>query len=63
MAISILVSLLEECIARTVELRGSEFMENLKTEVEHLKEELYKAKEKEYLLGLGSKGLAVALKI
>ena len=38
-------------------------MENLKTEVEHLKEELCKAMEKEYLLGLGSKGLAVALKI
>ena len=37
---------------KTVELSGpptlGEFVENLKTEVEHLKEELCKAKEKEH---------------
>ena len=33
-----------------------ESVENLKTEVEHLKEELSKAKEKEHILGLGLKG-------
>ena len=38
-------------------------MENLKTEVEHLKEELVKAKEKEYIFRFGLEGLAVVLKI
>jgi len=32
-----------------------EFVENLKTEIEHLNEELCKAKEKEYLFTFGLK--------
>ena len=40
-----------------------EFVDNLKTEVEHLKGELCKAKEKECFFRFGWKGLAVALKI
>ena len=39
-----------------------EFVKNLKTEVEHLKEELTQRGNKIFL-GLGLKGLAVALKI
>ena len=40
-----------------------EFVENLKTEVEHLKEEFPRQRRKNIVLGLGSKGLAVVLKI